>query len=191
MAISRYRVRWRQMRGFRGLLTCIALNGCASAAPAPASTHTSQARAAFLRDSIPPLIAAIRLGDSTAHLRTILGAATSEERGMADSRELVYWSRGIVVVTTGSQGVAMIGLVNPAAPTLAGVRVGDPLSYLVQQWGQPDQRDRSRLAYKAGKWGAFVVLDTSSAPDRVQSITFGWAKPTQPGAITPPWGRVP
>lgn len=166
----------------------VTLAACAQAVQAPGEQESTQVRPAFLADSSPPLIAGIRIGDSTARVRPVLGSPTTDSPWVADGRELVYWPRGIVVVTNITQGVAMIGLVNPAAPMLAGVRVGDPISYVIQQWGIPYRRSAERLTYKAGSWGVMVAIDTSFVPNRVQSITFGWSKPLQPGGITPPWG---
>jgi hypothetical protein len=143
-------------------------------------------RAGFLGDTTPPLVAGIRLGDSAARVRAVLGTPTTEERLMADARQLAYRAHGIVVVTTGDQGVAMIGLLAPNAPQLNGVRVGDPVSYLIQRWGPPDQRGAGRVSYKVGRWGALVVVDTLGEPERVESITFGWASPKQ-SRLTPPW----
>ena len=177
----------------RSLIRCLVvmLAACAPAVQAPSERSTNQARPAFLADSAPPLVAGIRLGDSTARVRVVLGSPTTDSRSVADARELVYWPRGIVVLTNTTQGVAMIGLVNPAAPVLAGVRIGDPVSYMVQQWGDPYRRDATRLTYKSGSWGVLVVMDTSIVPNRVESITFGWSQPRQPGGITPPWHSAP
>jgi hypothetical protein len=171
----------------RGIVTLVVAIACARAAqPSPAADSTTGP----WRDAEPPpLVAGIRLGDSLARVRAVLGKPTSERSLMADARELAYWPPGLAVITTGDQGVALIGLLTPAAPQVAGVRVGDPVSHLVEQWGPFYRRNGARVSYRNGPWGALVIIDTAAVPQRIQSITFGWATPAKPGAITPPWPR--
>jgi hypothetical protein len=164
-----------------------ALAGCArTVVPEPSAA----ALIGFFSDTAPPAIVGIRLGDSAARVREVLGNPTTDERITADARQSVYWPRGIVVVTTGGQGVALIGLVTPAAPQLEGVRVGDPVTHMVQQWGPAHRRDSGRASYKAGRWGVLVVIDTAAAPARIESVTLGWANASQ-SAITPLWSPAP
>jgi hypothetical protein len=101
--------------------------------------------------------------------------------------ELVYWSPGLTIVTTQDQGIALIGLLFPTSPDLAGIRVGDPLPYVDQRWGPPYKRSGDRAAYRFGDWGVFVMIDTASTPERIESITLGWSDKGTPSSITPPW----
>ena len=109
MIETRYLVRSALIIAFAGW----ALYGCAHSLP---SAPTPARPASFLDDTVPPLVAGIRIGDPIARVRAMLGEPTRDEAGMADARQLAYWSRGLIVLTTGVQGVAMIGQLTPAAP---------------------------------------------------------------------------
>lgn len=135
----------------------------------------------------PPLVAGIRLGDSLTQVRSVLGTPTEYRQLVGGAHELVYWPPGLAVVTTPDQGAALIGLLSAEAPELAGVRVGDPVPYLVQRWGPPHRRSGVRAAYQAGAWGILVIVDTASTPERIRTITFAWSGKATPSSITPPW----
>ena len=156
---------------------CVVAAACTSA-PARPPAHAVPA-SPWTAGEAPPLLAGIRLGDSLARVRAALGEPEGQRRLEGGALELEYWHRGLMVVTTADQGVALIGMVNPAAPVVAGVRVGDPVPYLVQAWGPWTRRAGARLGYVYGKWGVMVVADTSASPERVQSITFGWSAPNR------------
>jgi hypothetical protein len=136
-------------------------------------------------------VAGIRLGDSLAHVRSVLGSPTEYRRLVGGAHELVYWPPGLAVITTDAQGVALIGLLSPEAPEVAGVRVGDPVPHLVQRWGPPHRRSSQRIAYQAGAWGILVIADTTASPERISSITFAWSSKATPSSITPPWPGSP
>jgi hypothetical protein len=153
----------------------------------PPRALTPRGSAPWSTTDPPPLVAGIRLGDSVTHVRSVLGPPTSHRRLVGGADELVYWPAGLAVVTTPDQGVAMIGLLTPDAPELAGVRVGDPITRLVQRWGPPSSRGRDRAAYRFGAWGVLVMTDTTSSPERILYVTLGWSSKKTPSSLTPPW----
>ena len=160
---------------------------CASRQPAAASATSS---AAPWQSGTPaPLVAGVRLGDSLPHVRAVLGTPDGERELVGGARELEYWKHGVVVVTTDDQGVAMLGLLHPEAPAIRGVRVGDPVAWMEQQWGPMHRRTDDQGSYVAGRWGVLVRIDTAATPERVKSITFGWTAPnrsTQLPAVNAP-----
>jgi hypothetical protein len=153
-----------------GLL--LALAGSACGAPLRATQAEAGASPRWYAVDQPPLVAGIRLGDSLAHVRSVLGSPTEYRRLVGGAHELVYWPPGLAVITTDAQGVALIGLLSPEAPEVAGVRVGDPVPHLVQRWGPPHRRSSQR-------------------PERISSITFAWSSKATPSSITPPWPGSP
>lgn len=167
------------------LTTLFATAACVRSARS--TPELSVASAPLKPTDSPPLVAGLRLGDSLAHVRAVLGTPTSERPITGDAVELVYWPPGLAIVTTQDQGVALIGLLLPGSPELAGVRVGDPLPYVVQLWGPPHNRTGDRASYQFGDWGVLVMIDTASTPERIESITLGWSNKGTPSSITPPW----
>jgi len=143
--------------------------------PSPSADATTMA-APWLPGEPPPLVAGVRLGDSLQRVRTVLGAPPGGERELVGgARALEYGQRGLMVVTTEDQGIAMLGLLHPGAPVVHGVRVGDPVEWMEQQWGPMHRRAGEQGTYVVGRWGVMVSIDTTLVPERVRSITFGWS----------------
>jgi hypothetical protein len=115
------------------LVLVLALAGSACGAPLRATEAEAGASPRWYAVDQPPLVAGIRLGDSLAHMRSVLGSPTEYRRLVGEAHELVYWPQGLAMITTDAQGVALIGLLSPEAPEVAGVRVGDPVPHLVQR----------------------------------------------------------
>lgn len=146
--------------------------------PAPSRPPVQQsATFPWAADAPPPLVAGIRLGDSAAKVRSVLGTPDRERVAIGDLRELDYVPLGLAVWVTGDQGVAMISLMTSDSPELGGVRNGVPLSTLQARWGPPHNRVGQGWIYRTDDWLVMVMADT--VQQRVANLSLGWVPPEQ------------
>ncbi|CAN5166464.1 hypothetical protein BH24GEM2_BH24GEM2_12790 [soil metagenome] len=76
-----------------GLLLALVASACG--APLRATQAEAGASPRWYAVDQPPLVAGIRLGDSLAHMRSVLGSPTEYRRLVGGAHELVYWPPGL------------------------------------------------------------------------------------------------
>lgn len=165
------------------VLAVVILSAC-SQRPAIGTPSPSAAR---FSDSEPPAVIGIRLGAPLEEVHSALGIPTSRQTLPSGAEELVYGKRGLVLVVTPSQGVGLIGLVDPHSPEIGSVRVGDPINHMIEVWGAPHRQVLDRLGYNYGSWGILVLVDTVPTPNRIRRMTVGWSSNGTTTRLAPPW----
>ena len=173
---------------------CILLSATGAAcAPgvAPVPTEVARQVRVAIDTAAPPQIAGVRLGQSLEAALAALGSPTFQRELIGGAVELAYDHRGLVIVTTPDQGVALIGLLSPIAPDLSGVRIGDPITHVLEQWGEPHSTGPGSMAYDFGEWGILVSEDVAEGIRRVEHVTIGWSKKKSDRSIVPPWPTRP
>lgn len=122
----------------------------------------------------PPPILGLALGDRREDIVARLGPPTSETPvGAPDAGvlEMTYADRGLALIVTPAEGLAMIRLLN-SANALDGFKVGDETARLVAKWGSPQSSAGPVGLYNAGDWTLLVLTDPSGA--RVSELRLGW-----------------
>ena len=124
----------------------------------------------------PPALAGVSLGSSRDALLAVLGAPSRidtlgrDENGAIGMR---FASKGVAVVSTTKQGVAIIYVTTRDGGAVDGVRVGDKRADVFKKWGEPTRSGPTKALWVVGDW---VVLVESAAPgDTVTRIGVGFA----------------
>jgi len=122
--------------------------------------------------SAPPRVAGLRLHDSRARIDSVLGPPGQSASMGAGAVKLSYPARGISLIYTAVDSLAVIDLRTRAAGAIGGVRVGDTRSAVVTRWGEPTEVSRANLLWEvAHQWAIVARLD--SAGTRVAVLTLG------------------
>lgn len=129
----------------------------------------------------PPTVAGLALGDTEQHAREVLGNPESVDKS-GSATVLEYKKKGLQVLVTPEDGIAIIRLRSPEAGTIDGLQIGDRDLQVVGRWGPPDQTDGRTAFYNAGIWTITVRL-ADKAP-QIADLMLGWNQKKDP--IPPP-----
>ncbi|MBW8770112.1 MAG: hypothetical protein JF589_10170 [Gemmatimonadetes bacterium] len=109
----------------------------------------------------PPTLAGFRLHERPDSARARLGAdVTVDTLGTSDDAALAYTSRrrGISLVTSRLDGVAIIYVTRRDAGMLDSIRVGDTRERVVRRWGNPPSTDGPNALWLVDDWVIVVEL---------------------------------
>jgi hypothetical protein len=125
------------------------------------------------RGDKPPTLAGFRLYETPADARARLGAdATVDTLGGHSDPAVAYTSakRGISLVTSRLDGVAIIYVTRREAGVLDSVRVGDSRDRVLARWGQPTSAEGNNALWLVDDW---VIVVELGAGDRVVRLGVG------------------
>ncbi len=145
-------------------LSCILLLSAAGAV-------VQQGKFPWKAGDSPPAVAGVSLAASRARLDSVLGAPTDSQQIGADGWAFNFQTRGISVVYTPLDGVAIIYLLRRDVGDIGGVRLGDSKGAVLARWGAPSTTDGPNALYIAGKW--VVVITFDGAATRVVKLGLG------------------
>jgi predicted Zn-dependent protease len=114
--------------------------------------------AATTNRTVAPAIAGVKLGDNRANVIKVLG----QPDAVAEVKEGALWhykSLGIAIGVDTSGGVAFIALLTPAAGSVDGVRVGDPVGAARAKWGTPSDVEQDAITFDRGTWVIHIVIE--------------------------------
>jgi thioredoxin 1 len=118
----------------------------------------------------PPVVVGLRLGAPRATIDSVLGKPESERNLSPGVEALGYRSRGIALMYSEADSLAVIYLVARAAGDIGGTRVGDAQDSVVARWGNPTDVEDNVALYQVGRWVIVVRLDSL---DRVGVLGIG------------------
>jgi hypothetical protein len=134
------------------------------AALAIAVAHSTDAIAQQLpwkQGDKPPALAGFKLYEDAAAARARLGSdVTVDTLGDRADPTLAFTSRtrGISLVTSRLDGVAIIYVTRPDAGMLDSIRVGDTRDRVLARWGRPSRVDGSNALWIVDDWIVMVEL---------------------------------
>jgi hypothetical protein len=109
----------------------------------------------------PPALAGFRLYETADSARARLGTGVSVDTlGTGADAALAFTNRerGISLVTSRADGVAIIYVSRRDAGMLDSIRVGDTRERVLQRWGNPSQADGSHALWLIDDWVILVEL---------------------------------
>jgi protein disulfide-isomerase len=118
----------------------------------------------------PPTVAGLRLGAPRAVIDSVLGRPESVRSLGQGVVALGYRSKGIAVMYSDADSLAVLYLTSRAGGDIGGIRVGDAKDSLVARWGDPTSVEENVGLYQVGRWVIVVRLDSLS---RVQLLGIG------------------
>ena len=120
----------------------------------------------------PPAVAGLRLGAPRAVVDSVLGRPESERSLGEGVVALRYPSRGVAVIYSDADSVAIIYLTAREAGDIGGVRVGDAKDSVVARWGHPTTVQDNVGLFQVGHWVIVARIDSLS---RVELLGIGRA----------------
>jgi len=126
----------------------------ATAAPSLAQ----QARFPWRPGDRAPAVAGLRLKDSRARIDSLLGSPDTQQAMGSGVVSLGYRSRGLTLVYSEADSLAVIDLNTSAAGDIDSVRVGDMRERVLARWGQPTTVDGGNALWVVGAWVVVVRL---------------------------------
>jgi protein disulfide-isomerase len=108
----------------------------------------------------PPAVAGLRLGASRAVIDSVLGKPESVRSLGEGVVALGYRSRGIALMYSAADSLAVIYLLAPEAGSIGGTRVGEAKDSVVARWGNPTSVEENVGLYQVGRWVIVVRLDS-------------------------------
>ena len=124
-----------------------------------------------------PTLAGVAIGSSREAMLAVLGAPSKvdtlgrDENGAIGMR---FASKGVAVVSTTKQGVAIVYVTSHDGGDIDGVHVGDKRSGVFKKWGPPTRSGPTKALWVVGEW--VVLVESAPAPaDSVTRIGVGFA----------------
>ena len=149
----------------------------------PRVGQAQQAKVPWHAGDAPPPVAGLSLGVSRGRIDSLLGAPDSVIRADSTSEVLLYRARGLALVYSDRDSLAVIYLLTPTAGDLGGLTVGDAEDSVRARWGAPDATQGGVGIYQVGRWAVAVRLDT--ATHRVVLLGLGLEEQAPPEAAGP------
>jgi thioredoxin 1 len=118
----------------------------------------------------PPVVAGLRLGAPRAVIDSVLGPPESTRSLGEGVFALGYRTKGIALMYSDADSLAVIYLVSRAAGDIGGTRVGDAKDSVAARWGDPTGVQDEVALYQVGRWVIVVRLDSL---DRVAILGIG------------------
>ena len=118
----------------------------------------------------PPAVAGLRLGVPRAVIDSVLGRPESVRSLGQGVVALGYRSKGISLMYSDADSLAVLYLVTREAGDIGGVRVGDPKDSVVARWGNPTSVQDNVGLFEVGRWVIVVRIDSLS---RVEVLGIG------------------
>lgn len=150
---------------------------------APVAAAAQQGSLPWHAGDAPPAVAGLRLGAPRATVDSVLGSPESQRTLGAGVLGLGYRTRGIALVCSDSDGLAVLYLVARGAGDIGGMRVGDAADSVRARWGDPTGIQEGVSLYQVGRWAIAVQLDSTRS--RVQLLGIGRAAEETPEAAGP------
>lgn len=156
------------------IFTLLAVAWCCTAVPASAQ------RGAFpwKRGTRAPVFGGIRLGDTRAHVDSVLGPPSSADTIDEDVVFFRHDRKGVMVSYSRGGGVDVI-FATTAATALGEVKVGQSMDEVRTRWGPPNQVDGQVSIYTAGEWAVLVAADSTRKRVGTVGLSLMGDTPTQ------------
>lgn len=138
---------------------------------APATVVAQRGALPWHAGDPPPAVASLRLGAPRAVIDSVLGRPQSVKKISPGVDLLAYPSRGIAVMYSDADSLAVLYLASREAGDIGGIRVGDARDSVVARWGDPAETEENVGLYAVGAWVILVRLDSSLS--RVQVLGLG------------------
>jgi len=120
----------------------------------------------------PPAVARLKLGAPRATIDSVLGQPESVRTVGQGVQVLGYRSRGLALMYSDADSLAVIYLVTREAGDIGGIRVGDAKDSVVARWGNPSSVQDNVGLYQVSRWVIVVRIDSLS---RVELLGLGRA----------------
>jgi len=120
----------------------------------------------------PPMLAGFRLAEDPDSARVRLGAGVQVDTMdlASETFGITHRGKGISLVVSRADGVAVIYADRPEAGSLDSIRVGDESAAVLRRWGQPTTAEGETALWVVGEW---VVVVTLNRENRVARIGVG------------------
>ena len=124
----------------------------------------------------PPALAGVTLGASREAMLALLGTPSKVDTLGRDENAAVgmrFASKGVAVVSTARQGVAIVYVTTRDGGDIGGVKVGDKRADVIKKWGEPTRNGPTKALWVVGGW--VVLIETAPAPaDSITRIGVGF-----------------
>jgi thioredoxin 1 len=137
---------------------------------APAAVGQQQGRLPWRAGDAPPTVAGLGLGAARRTIDSVLGAPESVRALSPGVEMLRYDSRGIALVYSKVDSLAVAYLVTREAGNVGGTRVGDTRDSVVARWGDPTGVQDNTTLYQVGRWAILVWLDSTRSRVRLLGV---------------------
>lgn len=137
---------------------------------APAAVGQQQGRLPWRVGDAPPAVAGLGLGAARRTIDSVLGRPESVRALSPGVEVLRYGSRGIALVYSEVDSLAVAYLVTREAGDIGGTRVGDPRDSVVARWGDPTGVQDNIALYQVGRWAIVVWLDSTRSSVQVLGV---------------------
>ena len=147
---------------------------------APAAALAQHGALPWHPGDAPPVVAGLKLGASRTTIDSVLGSPQSVKTLSPGVQLLGYRSRGLAVMYSEADSLAVLYLGTREAGDIGGTRVGDAKDSVMARWGKPTATEENVDLYQVGRWVIVIRLD--SALTRVEVLGIGRVAEESDGA---------